>query len=230
MTRPCPTVTPTICAEGHLARNAAGIGAPRLWSNACGLLVAGGLTGHDNQAAMSLAQDVPCPVGLAPLHDTAWFGPLNGPGACRRQGAVINWDSVLGIDDRRHSRRTPTATSTTRRRTESRMPTYVPRNQPNARPIGPTDPLISASRGHVLITGSGFLPNRSVTIRITYIGEDVVDYLTYISDADGYLSAPLPETAVSETGHIAVTDHRPDPDGDGGLLWSNTVIVTHTGT
>jgi len=110
------------------------------------------------------------------------------------------------------------------------MPTYVPRNQPNARPIGPTDPIISASRGHVLITGSGFLPNRSVTIRITYIGEDVVDYLTYISDADGYLSAPLPETALSETGHIAVTDHRPDPDGDGGLLWSNTVIVTHTGT
>ena len=37
-----------------------------------------------------------------------------------------------------------------------------------------------------------------------------------------------PETAVTETGHIAVTDHRPDPDGDGGLLWTNTVIVTPT--
>jgi hypothetical protein len=110
------------------------------------------------------------------------------------------------------------------------MPTDVPGNHPTASPVRPTGPIISASCGHVLIMGSGFLPNRSVTIRITDIGEDVVDYLTYVSDADGYLSAPLPETAVSETGHITVTDHRPDPDGDGGLLWSNTVIVTHTGT
>ena len=80
-----------------------------------------------------------------------------------------------------------------------------------------------------MITGSGFLPNRSVTIRITHSGDDIVDYLTYTSDANGGLSAPLPETAVTETGHIAVTDHRPDPDGDGGLLWSNTVIVTAIG-
>jgi hypothetical protein len=114
------------------------------------------------------------------------------------------------------------------------MPIDVPGHQPLARPVRPTGPVISASRGQVLIMGSGFLPNRSVTIRITYVGEDIVDYLTYASDADGYLSAPLPETAVIETGHIAITDaitdHRPDPDGDGGLLWSNTVIVTHTGT
>jgi len=109
------------------------------------------------------------------------------------------------------------------------MPTDVPGNQPPARPARPTGPIISACRGQVLITGSGFLPNRSVTIRIACSGEDIVDYLTYISDADGGLSAALPETAVTETGHIAVTDHRPDPDGDGGVLWSNTVIVTHTG-
>src|SRR5277367_6185218 len=110
------------------------------------------------------------------------------------------------------------------------MPTDVPGNEQAARPVRPTGPSISASRADVLVTGRGFLPNRSVTIRITYVGEDIVDYLTYVSDADGYLSAPLPESAVIETGHIAVTDHRPDPDGDGGLLWSNTVIVTHTGT
>jgi hypothetical protein len=108
------------------------------------------------------------------------------------------------------------------------MPVDVPDNQSLVRPARPAGPIISASRGDVLITGSGFLPNRSVTIRITYIGEDIVDYLTYVSDADGYLSAALPESAVTETGHIAVTDHRPDPDGDGGLLWTNTVIVTHT--
>jgi hypothetical protein len=51
-----------------------------------------------------------------------------------------------------------------------------------------------------------------------------VDYLTYTSDADGYLNAALPETAI--IGHVAVTDSRPDPFGGGGLLRSNTVIVT----
>jgi hypothetical protein len=109
------------------------------------------------------------------------------------------------------------------------MPTDTPGNNAPVPPDRPAGPIISASRGQVLITGSGFLPNRSVTVRITYIGEDIVDYLTYISDADGGLSAPLPETAVSETGHIAATDHRPDPDGNGGLLWSNTVIVASGG-
>jgi hypothetical protein len=110
------------------------------------------------------------------------------------------------------------------------MATSVPGNQPTARPIRPTGPFISASRGQISITGSGFLPNRSVTIRITCGGDDIVDYLTYVSDSNGGLSAPLPETAVTKTGHIAVTDHRPDPVGDGGLLWSNTVIITATGT
>ena len=110
------------------------------------------------------------------------------------------------------------------------MPTEVPGNQPPARTVRPTGPIISAYEGPVFITGTGFLPNRPVTVRIAHSGDDVVDYLTYISDADGALSAPLPETAVTETGHITVTDHRSDPDGDGGLLWSNTVIVTHTGT
>jgi hypothetical protein len=110
------------------------------------------------------------------------------------------------------------------------MSTDTPGTHAPAPPDQPADPIISASRGQVLITGSGFLPNRWVTIRITYIGDDIVDYLTYVSDANGGLSAPLPETAITETGHIAVTDHRPDPDGDGGLLWSNTVIVTSSGT
>jgi hypothetical protein len=109
------------------------------------------------------------------------------------------------------------------------MPTDTPSEHAPAPQVRPPGPIISASCGYVLITGSRFLPNRSVTIRITYIGDDIVDYLTYTSDADGGLSAPLPETAITETGHIAVTDHRPDPDGDGGLLWSNTVIVTSSG-
>jgi integrase/recombinase XerD len=50
-----------------------------------------------------------------------------------------------------------------------------------------------------LITGTGFLPDCSVTVRIAYRGEDIVDYLTYTSDADGYLNAALPETAIGES-------------------------------
>ncbi len=110
------------------------------------------------------------------------------------------------------------------------MPTDAHGERAPAPPIRPADPIISASRGQVLITGTGFLPNCAVTVRITYSGEDVVDYLTYISDADGCLCAPLPESAIAQTGHIAVTDHRPNPAGDGGRLWSNTVIVAPTGT
>jgi len=106
------------------------------------------------------------------------------------------------------------------------MPTDAPGEHAPAPPVGPTTPVISVSRGQVLITGTGFLPNCPVTVRVTSTGEDIVDYLTYISDAEGYLSAALPETAITQTGHIAVTDNRPDPAGDGGLLWSNTVTAT----
>ena len=108
------------------------------------------------------------------------------------------------------------------------MPTDTPSDHAPAPPGRAAGPIISAAHGEGLITGSGFLPNHSVTIRIADIGEDIVDYLTYVTDANGRLSAPLPETAITETGHVAVTDHRPDPDNDEGLLWSNTVIVTHT--
>jgi hypothetical protein len=106
------------------------------------------------------------------------------------------------------------------------MPTDVPGDQSPTRAVRPAGPIISAYYGQVLITGSGFLPNRPVTVRIAHSEDDIVDYLTYLSDADGGLSAPLPETAVTQSGHITVTDHQRDPAGDGGLLWSNTVTVT----
>lgn len=111
------------------------------------------------------------------------------------------------------------------------MPIDAPGEHAPAPPAGPSSPIISASRGQILITGTGFLPNCAVTVRITYTGEDIVDYLSYISDADGSLSAALPAAAITtETGHnITVTDHRRDLAGDVGLLWSNTVVVTPTG-
>jgi hypothetical protein len=110
------------------------------------------------------------------------------------------------------------------------MPNDALGNHLSAPPVRPAGPIISASRDRILITGTGFLPNHRATIRITYSGEDIVDYLAYFSDADGQLSAALPENAITETGHVSVTDHRPDPTGDCGLLWSNTVVVTPTRT
>jgi hypothetical protein len=110
------------------------------------------------------------------------------------------------------------------------MPTDAPGEHAPAPPIRPTAPVITASRGQVLITGAGFRPNCPVILRITYCGDEIVDYLTYISDAHGCISAALPETAIIETVQLAVTDRRPDPAGDSGLLWSNTVIVSPIGT
>ena len=111
------------------------------------------------------------------------------------------------------------------------MPTEAPSERAPAARAGPSCPIISASRGQLLITGTGFLPGCVVTVRITTSGHDIVDYLTYTSDADGFLSAALPASAITtRTGHdVSVTDHRRDLAGDGGVLWSNTVIVTPTG-
>jgi hypothetical protein len=57
--------------------------------------------------------------------------------------------------------------------------------------------------------GEHCVPNCAVTVRITNSGEDIVDYLTYISDADGFLSAARPVPAITtETGRdVTVTDH-----------------------
>ena len=88
-------------------------------------------------------------------------------------------------------------------------------------------PTISA-RGH-LVTGSGFLPDHNVSIRITRAGEDISDYLTYLADGDGYLYCDLPNNATG-TLYVAATDHRRDPDGACGRLWSNTctLVVAET--
>lgn len=80
-----------------------------------------------------------------------------------------------------------------------------------------------SAHGH-LVTGSGFLCNHAVTVRITRAGEDISDYLSYLTDGDGYVHCELPGTAAG-TLYIAVTDHRRDPDGACGLLWSNTCAL-----
>src|ERR1700734_98619 len=92
----------------------------------------------------------------------------------------------------------------------------------------PATPAITVTRLGVVI-GAGFLPDREVTVRITRPGESVSDYVTYASDRNGDLRAELPATALSGILEIAATDHRPDPGGPCGRIWSNTFTLTFVG-
>jgi hypothetical protein len=85
----------------------------------------------------------------------------------------------------------------------------------------PAKPAITVTRVGVVI-GTDFLPDHDVTVRIIRPGEDINDYLNYTTDGNGHLYAELPATALTGTLQLAATDHRPDPDGACGRLWSNT--------
>lgn len=92
----------------------------------------------------------------------------------------------------------------------------------------PAKPAITVTRAGVVI-GADFLPDHEVTVRITRPGESVSDYLTYRTDRNGHLHAELPATALSGTLQIAATDHRLDPDGQCGRVWSNTYLLKAIG-
>jgi len=100
------------------------------------------------------------------------------------------------------------------------MPGPVP-NTPSV-PHSSAAPNISAHEHGV--TGSGFLPCHSVALRITCAGDDISDYLTYMTDGDGHVHCELPDSAAG-TLYIAATDHRSDPEGACGRLWSNTCTL-----
>jgi hypothetical protein len=93
------------------------------------------------------------------------------------------------------------------------------RGAPAADSVGA--PSLTATADSV-ITGTGYLPGCRITIRVTYIAEDVSDYLTYIAGPSGDLHGCLPTSPTSGPVRITATDHRPDPKGVCGLLWSNT--------
>jgi hypothetical protein len=93
-------------------------------------------------------------------------------------------------------------------------------------PNKPLAPTIRATTEY-LITGAGFLPDHAVTVRVTYTLEDISDCLIYKTNPGGDLYAELPTSPTHSTLHITATDHRADPDGVGGFLWSNTHTVRH---
>jgi hypothetical protein len=76
-----------------------------------------------------------------------------------------------------------------------------------------------------LVTGTDFLPDHLVVVRVTYAADDVSDYLTYRTDAGGDLYAELPTSPGPGALHVTATDHRPDPHGACGLVWSNTEVL-----
>jgi hypothetical protein len=88
----------------------------------------------------------------------------------------------------------------------------------------PAAPSIRATPEYLII-GAGFVPDHAVTVRVTYTTEDISDCLTYETDPSGDLYAELPTGPTHSTLHITATDHRVDPDGVDGFLWSNTHVV-----
>lgn len=88
----------------------------------------------------------------------------------------------------------------------------------------PAKPAITVTRAGVAI-GTDFLSDHDVTVSISRPGDDVSDYLSYTTDRNGHLYAELPATALTGALQVAATDHRPDPVGACGRLWSNTCTL-----
>jgi hypothetical protein len=93
-----------------------------------------------------------------------------------------------------------------------------------AESAGVAAPTITAHLDHI-VTGAGFLPNCSVTVRVTYVADQASDYLAFSADMCGWLYAELPTSPSNFELHVSATDHRTDPSGGDGLLWSNTAIM-----
>jgi hypothetical protein len=97
----------------------------------------------------------------------------------------------------------------------------APNNPSAPPPAALVAPTITAATVRV-ITGAGFLPDHYVTICVNYTAEEISDFLNYTTDPSGYLYAELPTGPAAGALRITATDHRTDPNGACGLLWSNT--------
>jgi hypothetical protein len=105
------------------------------------------------------------------------------------------------------------------------MPTPAADNPATPQARGGAAPAITAAVGYI-VTGTGFLPDHNVTIRITRSSDDVTDYIAYTTDANGRLYAALPTDPTADTLQVSASDHRLDPASADGLLWSNTCPIT----
>ena len=92
----------------------------------------------------------------------------------------------------------------------------------------PATPAITVTLGYVKFAAA-IPPGCEVTVRLTRPGQNVSDYVTYASDRNGDLYAELLGTALSGILEIAATDHRPDPGGQCGRIWSNTCTLKFIG-
>ena len=76
-----------------------------------------------------------------------------------------------------------------------------------------------------VISGTGFLPNHELSIRVAYTKDGASDYLTFTTDSAGNFNAVLPTSGATGTLQITATDHRSNPTGVCGLVWSNTETI-----
>lgn len=104
------------------------------------------------------------------------------------------------------------------------MTDFAPVDVSGVQSADATAPTITVHSGYI-VTGTGFLSHRPLTIRVTYIAEEVSDDLAFSTDVRGQFYAEVPTSPTSGVMHVSATDHRADPDGAGGLLWSNTEIL-----
>jgi len=77
-----------------------------------------------------------------------------------------------------------------------------------------------------VIEGSGFLPNKTVTVRVVDEGFNTRTF-SQSSDASGKIGIRLSLSCISGlTLHFSATDSRPSSDDITGVLWSNTFTTT----
>jgi hypothetical protein len=83
----------------------------------------------------------------------------------------------------------------------------------------------SGSGAQFTVTGSGFLPNKTVTVRVVDAAFNMSSF-QQSSDASGNITANLsiPCSSASPL-HFSATDGRPDPSDLTGVLWSNTFMI-----
>jgi hypothetical protein len=101
---------------------------------------------------------------------------------------------------------------------------------PTPKPTPPPAPSITVvfKNGQFIVTGSKFLPKKSVTIRVVE-GDSSTAYTDFgeTSDGSGNINASLTISCVSGLNlHFSATDFRPPTTPDfTGDLWSNTVTL-----